>query len=96
MVKKLEEINETAKMMKEIVDSLEAPSTVRNIENIRLTVESVQNAASKAENSVFKKGYRHHLGSKADVGHYHRSHWYFWRINSISRNRSGAEIWFSQ
>jgi archaellum biogenesis ATPase FlaH len=43
---------ETTKAAKEIVDALKEPEFVKNIENIRLTTESMQDASIKIENTL--------------------------------------------
>jgi uncharacterized protein YjgD (DUF1641 family) len=48
----LGKILETTKAAKEIVDALKEPEFVKNIENIRLTTESMQDASIKIENTV--------------------------------------------
>jgi len=48
----LGKILETTKAAKEIVDKLKEPEFVKNIENIRLTTESIQEASSKIENTI--------------------------------------------
>ncbi|PWU82566.1 MAG: hypothetical protein DLM72_01550 [Candidatus Nitrosopolaris wilkensis] len=48
----LAKILETTKAAKEIVDALKEPEFVKNIENIRLTTESMQDASIKIENTV--------------------------------------------
>jgi archaellum biogenesis ATPase FlaH len=45
-------ILETTKAAKEIVDALKEPEFVKNIENIRLTTESIQDASIKFENTI--------------------------------------------
>ncbi|MFZ0514949.1 MAG: hypothetical protein WAM14_25325 [Candidatus Nitrosopolaris sp.] len=45
-------ILETTKTAKEIVDALKEPEFVKNIENIRLTTESIQDASIKIENTI--------------------------------------------
>ena len=48
----LGKILETTKAAKEIVDALKEPEFVKNIENIRLTTESMQDASIKIENTL--------------------------------------------
>jgi hypothetical protein len=48
----LGKILETTKAAKEIVDALKEPEFVKNIENIRLTTESMQDASIKIENTI--------------------------------------------
>ncbi len=48
----LGKILETTKTAKEIVDALKEPEFVKNIENIRLTTESMQDASIKIENTI--------------------------------------------
>ena len=48
----LNKILETTKVAKEIVEALKEPGFVKNIENLRLTSESLQDASVKFENSV--------------------------------------------
>jgi ribosomal protein S8 len=48
----LNKILETTKVAKEIVEALKEPGFVKNIENLRLTSESIQDASVKLENTI--------------------------------------------
>lgn len=48
----LNKILETTKAAKEIVEAMKEPGFVRNIENLRLTSESLQDASVKFENTI--------------------------------------------
>lgn len=50
----LTKILETAKAASEIVNNFKTAEFVKNIENIRLTAESVQNSSMKMENAVIE------------------------------------------
>lgn len=47
----LDKIKETTKEVREIVEALSTPEMVKNMENMRLMAESMQDAASKMENT---------------------------------------------
>ena len=50
----LVKILETAKAVKEIVDTFKTPELVTNIENIRRTAESIQSSSMRIENAVIE------------------------------------------
>jgi uncharacterized coiled-coil DUF342 family protein len=50
----LSKILETAKVAREIVNNFKTAEFVKNIENIRLTAESVQDSSMKIENAVIE------------------------------------------
>ncbi|HVX02288.1 MAG TPA: hypothetical protein VHA09_03975, partial [Nitrososphaera sp.] len=47
----LDRIKDTTKEVKEIIEALSTPEMVKNMENIRLMAESMQDAASRMENT---------------------------------------------
>jgi hypothetical protein len=48
----LDKIKDTTKEVREIIQALSTPEMVKNMENMRLMAESMQDAASKMENTV--------------------------------------------